>query len=90
MESKKTKKQTHRYRGQTGGGQWKGGGGGEKTGEGGQKVQTHSYKISPGDVMCSMGTRVNNTVLEPSNAYFMLSAGSVDVHLTYLKWCKTF
>ena len=34
-----------------------------KTGEGGQKVQTSSYKISPGDVMYSMVTIVNNTVL---------------------------
>ena len=32
-------------------------------GEGGQKAQTSSYKISPGDVMYSMETRVNNIIL---------------------------
>ena len=32
-------------------------------GEGGKKVQTSSYKISHGGVMCSMVTIVNNTVL---------------------------
>lgn len=31
-------------------------------GEGGQKVQSSSYQISHGDVMCSKVTRVNNTV----------------------------
>ena len=30
--------------------------------KGGQKVQTPSCKISPGDVMYSVGTTVNNTV----------------------------
>jgi len=32
-------------------------------GEGDQKVQTSSYKISPRDIMYSLGTVVNNTVL---------------------------
>lgn len=34
-----------------------------KIGEGGQKVQSSNYKISPGDVMYSMVTLVNNNVL---------------------------
>ena len=40
-----------------------GGSGVGKMGEEGQKVQTSSYKISLGDVMYSMVTIVNNTVL---------------------------
>lgn len=35
----------------------------ERHGDGGQKVQTPNYMISPGDVMYSMLTVVNNTVL---------------------------
>ena len=34
-----------------------------KTGEGGQKVKTSSYKIRHEDIMYSMVTVVNNTVL---------------------------
>ena len=59
----KTKNQTHRYREQTGGCQ-KQGVEVRGTGEGCQKVQTSSYNIkSPGDVMQSMATTVNNTGL---------------------------
>ena len=36
-----------------------------KTGEGGQKVKTSSYKIRHEDIMYSMVTVVNNTVLHP-------------------------
>ena len=32
-------------------------------GEGDQKLQTSSYKISPGNVIYSLGTVVNNAVL---------------------------
>lgn len=34
---------------------------GGEMGEGSQKVQTLSYRLSPGNIMCSMVTIINNT-----------------------------
>ena len=60
---KKKKKQAHRYRKQFGGCQrWKIGGRGEM-GEGAKIYKLPVIKICDGDVMVSMVTIVNNTVL---------------------------